>query len=183
MYFLKFISVFLTLTCNSSLVFALIFTRNQTLEPKEEYYKLVQVGKICLVHFICTLGLSIFVYFWKPDYISITANLLGILGAILAAAQYFPQIYTTLHLQHAGSLSIPMMCMQTPGGFAWAASLAFREGTKWSSWLPYFTAAFLQGALLSIAVYFELRNRKRAKGAQEILNQSTETSSLLGNSI
>lgn len=163
-----------------SLIFALIFTRNQLLEPKEEYYKLVQVGKICLAHFIFTFILSVYVYYWRPSAIGITADTLGVLGAILAAIQYFPQIYTTLHLQHVGSLSIPMMCMQTPGGFAWSASLAMREGTKWSSWLPYFTAAFLQGALLAIAVYFELRNRKRAKAAEEILNEeSTEASPLL----
>lgn len=161
------------------LIFALLFTRHQLLEPKEDYYKLSQVGKVCFVHFFFCLLLSIYVYWWAPHYIGITADVLGIAGAILAAFQYFPQIYTTLHLQHVGSLSIPMMCMQTPGGFVWSASLAFREGTKWSSWLPYFTAAFLQGVLLTIAVYFEVRNRRRAKAVEEILHQPTESSPLL----
>lgn len=150
------------------------------LEPKDDYDKLMQVAKICFAYFILTLILCIYVYNWHPGAIGITADILGVVGAILSAIQYFPQIYTTLHLQHAGSLSIPMMCMQTPGGFAWSASLALREGTKWSSWLPYFTAAFLQAVLLAIAVYFELRNRKRAKEAQEIIEESLETSPLLG---
>lgn len=163
------------------LIFALVFTHNQLLEPKEDYYELLQVGKFCLVQFIFCMALSIYVYWWSPKHILVTANILGIAGAILAAFQYFPQIYTTLHLQHVGSLSIPMMCMQTPGGFAWAASLAFRKGTVWSSWLPYLTAAILQGVLLTIAVYFEVRNRRRAKVAEELLFPPSESSPLLPN--
>lgn len=169
------------LTLPNRLVFALIFTRNQILEPKDDYYKLVQVGKFCLAHGVLTLTLSFYVYFWAPRYIDLTADAFGILGAVLAASQYFPQIYTTLHLQHVGSLSIPMMVMQTPGGFAWAASLASRKGTKWSSWLPYFTAAFLQGTLLFIAVYFELRNKRRAKVTEVILDESPESEPFLEN--
>lgn len=163
-----------------SLVFALIFTHNQVLEPEDEYHKLARVGQICLGHFIFTFALSAYVYFVDPAYIRLVASALGILAAILAAAQYFPQIYTTLHLQHAGSLSIKMMLMQTPGGFAWAASLAFREGTQWSSWLPYLTAAILQCILLTIAVYFELRNRK-TKVVEDVITQPSEASPLLGN--
>lgn len=152
-------------------MFALIFTRNQRLEPKEDYFELVQVGKSCLTFSVIGGALSIYIYFFNPSAVGFVADSFGILGSILAAIQYFPQIYTTLHIQHAGSLSIPMMCMQTPGGFAWSFSLAIREGTKWSSWMPYFTAAFLQGILLAIAVYFELRNKRRAKA----ISESTET--------
>lgn len=155
------------------LVFALIFTRHQTLEPKEEYYKLQYVGKICLSFFVITGAFSLYVYKkYNSEQVDLLANSLGILGAILAGIQYFPQIYTTAHLQHVGSLSIPMMLLQTPGGFIWSASLAAREDTKWSSWLPYLTAASLQGILLIMAVYFEMRNRKFAKETRKLLDRS-----------
>lgn len=133
------------------------------MEPKEEYYKLVKVGKCCLAFIILGSLISAYVFKARQSSVGIVADLFGILGSVLAGLQYFPQIYTTLHLQHAGSLSIPMMCIQTPGGFAWSLSLASRNGVKWSSWMPYFTAAFLQLILLIIAVYFELRNRRLAK--------------------
>jgi uncharacterized protein with PQ loop repeat len=117
------------------------------------------VGKVCLTHFILSVGLSFYVFFYDVRYIAFVANVMGLLGAILAILQYFPQIYTTYSLKHAGSLSIPMMCLQTPGGFILTASLAAREGTTWSSWLPYLTAAVLQGIVLVLAVYYETRNK------------------------
>lgn len=128
-----------------------------------------------MIFTILGAAVSIYVYFFKTAFIGFVADIFGILGSILAAIQYFPQIYTTLHIQHAGSLSIPMMCMQTPGGFAWSFSLAMREGTNWSSWMPYFTAAFLQGILLAIAVYFELRNKRRAKAFSETMEATENT--------
>lgn len=153
------------------LILALIFTRNQNMEPKEEYYRLQYTGKICLSFFVCVGALSFYTYHHGTvEDTSILANILGVIGAILAAAQYFPQIYTTTHLQHVGSLSIPMMCLQTPGGFLWSATLAAREGTKWSSWLPYFTAAVLQGTLLALAIYYEYSNKRFEKDTRRLLD-------------
>jgi hypothetical protein len=84
------------------------------------------------------------------------ANFLGILSAILASIQYFPQIYTTFRLRAVGSLSIPMMCIQTPGSLIWASSLAARKGwAGWSIWGVLVVTACLQGTLLAMAIYFE----------------------------
>lgn len=78
------------------------------------------------------------------------------MSAILASIQYLPQIYTTFRLRCVGSLSIPMMCIQTPGSLVWAASLAAREGKNgWSIWGVLVVTAFLQGTLLVMAVYLE----------------------------
>lgn len=144
----------------TSLIFALVYTDIER-EPAEEFAKLVTVGKVCLTHFMLSIGLSFYVFFFDPRYIVFLANVMGILGAILAMLQYFPQIYTTFTLKHAGSLSIAMMLLQTPGGFVFTASLAAREGTTWSSWLPYLTAATLQGIVLILAVYYETRNKEK----------------------
>lgn len=91
-----------------------------------------------------------------PSSLQAWANFLGILAAILSSIQYFPQIYTTLRLRCVGSLSIPMMCIQTPGSLVFAGSLAARLGKEgWSTWGVFVVTAFLQGTLLLMAMYFE----------------------------
>ena len=97
-----------------------------------------------------TIGLK------RPASLQSWSNFCGILAAILSSIQYFPQIYTTVKLRCVGSLSIPMMCIQTPGGFVWAASLAARLGPKgWSTWGVLLITATLQGLLLVLSVFFE----------------------------
>ena len=60
-----------------------------------------------------------------------------------------------------------MMCIQTPGSFVWAISLALREGTKWSSWVTYVVTGILQGSLLTMCIMFELAERAAKKKAGE----------------
>lgn len=64
-----------------------------------------------------------------------------------------------------------MMCIQTPGSFVWAISLATREGTAWSSWITYVVTGILQGCLLAMCVMFEAKERKeKAKGVGSVVN-------------
>ena len=95
------------------------------------------------------------------------ANSLGVQSTVLGSIQYLPQLATTWRLKHVGSLSIPMMCIQTPGSFVFAVSLAMREGTLWSSWAMYVVTGSLQGALLVMCVMWELADRRerRSKAA------------------
>lgn len=87
---------------------------------------------------------------------------------MLAAVQFIPQFFTTWRLQAAGSLSIPTMCIQTPGSFVWAASLAQRLGPAgWSLWGIYLVTGCLQGSVLTLCIYFELRERRRRKRRKE----------------
>ena len=95
----------------------------------------------------------------------------GIMAAALAAVQYLPQIWTTYHLKHVGSLSIPMMCIQTPGGFVFAGSLFARLGWGgWSSWGIFVLTAIMQGILLTLGIYYEIQNREaeRAESAARL---------------
>lgn len=104
------------------------------------------------------------VLYLAPSYLFTLAAALGITGTILAAIQFLPQIYTTWRLQKVGSLSIPMMCIQTPGSFVWVASLAGRLGWEgWSTWGIYLVTGCLQGFLLIMAISFELRERRERK--------------------
>lgn len=97
-----------------------------------------------------------------PEKLDIWAPALGLMAAILAAVQYFPQIWTTYHLKHVGSLSIPMMCIQTPGGLLFAGSLFARLGWGgWSSWGIFLLTAAMQGILLGLAIHYEVQARRR----------------------
>lgn len=108
--------------------------------------------------------LSIYFLLSRPSQLQGWANFLGIFSTVLASIQYFPQIYTTYLLKRVGSLSIPMMCIQTPGSFVWAASLAARLGPEgWSAWGVYCVTGCLQGTLLAMGSYYELKERRLAK--------------------
>ncbi|KAL5002333.1 hypothetical protein BDV10DRAFT_118900 [Aspergillus recurvatus] len=114
------------------------------------------VAFICVVHAVVMLTVTLAVGFKKPSALQTWSDFCGITAAILASVQYFPQIYTTLRLRCVGSLSIPMMCIQTPGALVWAGSLAARLGSKgWSTWGILIVTACLQGTLLVLCVFFE----------------------------
>jgi hypothetical protein len=119
------------------------------------------VAFVCLAHGLFVIFISFWLILSRPDYLLAWANILGLMAAAVAAVQYFPQIWTTYHLRHVGSLSIPMMVIQTPGSFVWAGSLAVRLGNEgWSTWGVYLVTGCLQGCLLCMGIYFELQARK-----------------------
>jgi hypothetical protein len=116
----------------------------------------ISVAGLCLVHGLLVVIASAAFGLGAPRYLGAWANVLGIMAAALAAVQYLPQIWTTYRIKSAGSLSILMMCIQTPGGLLFAASLAARLGWKgWSSWGVYVLTAVMQGILLVMAVRYE----------------------------
>jgi hypothetical protein len=53
------------------------------------------------------------------------------------------------------------MLIQTPGSFVWSGSLAARLGIEgWSTWGVFLVTGCLQGCLLAMGIYFEVRARK-----------------------
>lgn len=159
---------------DSLLLFLIFFPRATPSKPNSandpegpSIHTALAVTAVCLGHGIITLILSLYFILVHPSSLQSWANFLGIFSTVLASIQYFPQIYTTFTLKKVGSLSIPMMCIQTPGSFVWAASLAARLGKEgWSAWGVYLVTGCLQGSLLVMGIYFELRERKR-QGADE----------------
>ncbi|GME94398.1 unnamed protein product [[Candida] boidinii] len=136
-------------------VLCVYLTKNSITESEKEYHTLRKSYNF-FVSFAILLSITVIsVLIIDYSYINLIANALGIFAAAMTVFQYFPQIYTTYNLKHTGSLSIKMMLMQTPGGFVWSYSIYSQPGSKWSSWIPYFSAAVLQGALLSMALYYE----------------------------
>lgn len=117
------------------------------------------VASLTLLHGLLVIVVTAIIETIAPQHMSLWANVLGLMAAALAAVQYIPQIWTTCHLKHVGSLSIPMMCIQTPGGFLFAGSLFARLGwSGWSSWGIFLLTAIMQGCLLYLAIYYELRS-------------------------
>jgi uncharacterized protein with PQ loop repeat len=137
------------------LVFVLLLTKDSIKQDKHEYSRIVKVGKLVSIHVVLSIiQIMIGLYFGKKVLYTI-ANINGILSALLTIIKYVPQIWTTYNLKHPGTLSIGMMCIQTPGGFVFTATLFFTKGSHWSSWVSYFVAAMLQGFLLSLCIYYE----------------------------
>lgn len=153
------------LTFKPRFVLFLVFFRftdaevpQEELEDAEEepnWQTAIMVATIVLVHMLLTVVLTAIFALALPTHLTSWSTFNGVLAAGLAAIQYIPQITMTYHLKHVGSLSIPMMCIQTPGGFLFAASLAARLGwAGWSTWGIYLLTAFMQGSLLCMALYY-----------------------------
>lgn len=158
------------------LLFLVFFPRGPTLpldEAEQEQYTwktAVTVAFVCLLHGLAVIITSAALIMSRPDHLGTWANILGITATVLAAIQYLPQIWMTWHLGHVGSLSIPMMLIQTPGSFVWSGSLAARLGIEgWSTWGVFLVTGCLQGCLLGMGIYFEvLAMRSRQQNGGEV---------------
>ena len=175
------------------LLFLVFFPRGPTLpldEAEQEQYTwktAVTVAFVCLLHGLAVIITSAALIMSRPDHLGTWANILGITATVLAAIQYLPQIWMTWHLGHVGSLSIPMMLIQTPGSFVWSGSLAARLGIEgWSTWGVFLVTGCLQGCLLGMGIYFEvlaMRSRQHNGGEVSLSKRMTlgEEANLLQN--
>jgi len=134
-------------------------------DAKHNWKIAVAVAFLCLFHFLATLFMSLSVVLRHPQYSESWAKILGIMAAVLSITQYIPQIHKTWKLGRVESLSIPMMLIQTPGSFVFAASLAMRLGSEgWASWGVFIITGCLQGTLLVMGVCFEVKAMKECDG-------------------
>ncbi|GAA6025893.1 hypothetical protein JCM11491_001727 [Sporobolomyces phaffii] len=92
--------------------------------------------------------------------VRVWATTLGLLSVALGCAQYAPQLIHTAKKKLVGSLSIPMMLLQTPGSFVFVYTLAIRPGVDFTGWAPYFVTGILQGTLLILCLIFKRRQAK-----------------------
>lgn len=137
------------------LVFVLVLTRSSVKQDKVEYSKIVQVGKYVALHATVSLFQIVFAFLGSSKVLYGIANINGLLSTLLTIVKYVPQIHTTYKLKHPGTLSIGMMCIQTPGGVLFTITLMLTKGSHWSSWISYMVAAILQGTLLGLCFYYE----------------------------
>ncbi|PVG01615.1 hypothetical protein CPB86DRAFT_752908 [Serendipita vermifera] len=97
---------------------------------------------------------------YPSQRIALWATFLGVLSTTLAVIQYAPQLWTTWKAKTVGALSIPMMCIQTPGAVLMVFSIAIRDGTNWTSWATYAAAGIMQGSLLVMCICWKVRQRR-----------------------
>ncbi|KAI8099959.1 uncharacterized protein BX664DRAFT_290382 [Halteromyces radiatus] len=153
-------------------------------DPISEEWKVsLVIAALCLGHlalsFVISVMLLIFVGGPEDHHLTnLWAGFLGVFSMILAAMQYFPQIWKTWKRKSVGALSIPMMLLQTPGkkkkgkkktgnssvsviGTAlFVYSLMVRPGTNWTAWITYMVTGILQGTLLTLCIIWHFKNKR-----------------------
>ena len=72
------------------------------------------------------------------------------------------------------SLSIPMLCIQSPGLFFWAFFVAARN-TEWYIYITYLCAGILQTVLLVICIIWRIRETQEDTGHTGVLRDETVT--------
>ncbi|BGO97934.1 hypothetical protein NBRC10513v2_001930 [Rhodotorula toruloides] len=97
--------------------------------------------------------------------VRVWATTLGLVSVALGCAQYAPQLVHTARRRLVGSLSIPMMMLQTPGSFVFVYTLAIRPGVNFTGWATYFVTGVLQGTLLVLCLVF--RRRQKREGVDD----------------
>lgn len=137
------------------LVFVIMCTRNSFKQDKQEFNRNVCVAKLVTVHGVLSVVQIVVAFSTKHKVLLALAQFNGLMSTALTIIKYMPQIAMTYRIKHLGTLSIGMMCIQTPGGFIFSALLFFTKNVHWSSWLSYFVAAMLQGTLLVFCIYYE----------------------------
>ncbi|RCK56415.1 Uncharacterized protein C4C5.03 [Candida viswanathii] len=155
------------------LVLVLVVTRDSIKQDKAEYKRIEDVGRLVAVHGAVSLAEIAVGFSTNATTLYSIANVNGLLSATLTVIKYVPQIYTTYRLKHPGTLSIGMMCIQTPGGFVFTATLYFTKGSHWSSWVSYLVAALLQGTLLLLCFYYVYFHH-HGESAEELEREAIE---------
>ncbi|GAA5875621.1 hypothetical protein JCM8547_000888 [Rhodosporidiobolus lusitaniae] len=92
--------------------------------------------------------------------VRVWATTLGLVSLALACVQYAPQLVLTARRKLVGSLSIPMMLLQTPGSFLFVYTLAVRPGVNYTAWATYFVTGLLQGTLLVLCLMWKKRQAR-----------------------
>lgn len=130
----------------------------------------INLSCVVVIHFLFAAFITFYILLVNPLPSSLTAPLpaqvaswatfLGISSGGLTAVQYAPQLIHTYKTKLVGALSIPMMCLQSPGGVLMVLSIALRPGTNWTSWISFAIAAMMQSVLLFICIAWTRRQRR-----------------------
>jgi hypothetical protein len=134
-------------------------------KPHDNIRHMVWTNLVSFLHLALTFGIFGVLYVYGDDDRLVTyANTQGIISAIVAALQYAPQIWTTWRLKHIGSISIPWLIVQTPGGLAAMTALVGRPGTNWTTWLGSIGTFSGQFVLLIVCCCWVARSQSQEEG-------------------
>ncbi|KAF3930127.1 hypothetical protein ABW19_dt0207525 [Dactylella cylindrospora] len=103
------------------------------------------------------------------------ADFLGVLVAGLACTQWLPQVFTTWHLGHLGSLSVAMLALSTPSTWIFAFSLISRVGfAGWSAWIVYVLVGSMQVILIATAILFAIRDIRHGEPGKNTIETGVQ---------
>jgi len=134
----------------------------QTIETTPLWRLSVTLTWVVAIHFAFCFFVTLIIVATPTSLrtVELWATFLGVTSALLAATQYTPQLWHTYRARLVGAISVPMMCMQTPGAVIMCISIAIRPGTNWTSWITYATAGTFQGTLLVMCIAWKLRQHR-----------------------
>ncbi|KIJ99061.1 hypothetical protein K443DRAFT_8657 [Laccaria amethystina LaAM-08-1] len=143
-------------------------THFKTPVKSEEWKLSIALAWTTIAHLILVLFTTLFLLSTAPSsttpslpaQLSSWATFLGVSSALLAAIQYAPQLLHTYKAKVVGALSIPMMLIQSPGAVLMVLSIALRPGTNWTSWITFAVAGIMQGTLLTMCIFWKIRQRR-----------------------
>ncbi|KAI1614737.1 hypothetical protein EDD36DRAFT_163498 [Exophiala viscosa] len=96
------------------------------------------------------------------------ADILGVAVAAFACVQWVPQVRTTWHLGHLGSLSPVSLVLMAPYTWIFGINMIIRVGlTGWSAWIVYVLVGTMQIILVGMAIGFTIRDRRLAKEGKQ----------------
>jgi len=79
----------------------------------------------------------------------------GVVSSLAILVVWCPQIWTTYKGKTAGSLSILMLCLTSPGGYLTIYLQAIVYHNRYWVWAPIVMSASLQTILLFMCIYYE----------------------------
>jgi len=134
----------------------------QVIETTPLWRQSVVLTWVVAIHFAFCFFVTLIIVATRTSLrtVELWATFLGVTSALLAGIQYTPQLLYTYRARLVGAISVPMMCMQTPGAVIMCVSIAIRPGTNWTSWITYATAGTFQGTLLIMCIAWKIRQRK-----------------------
>ena len=177
---MRFFQIFFQWSCFFLIIllFLIFFPRNQKYVPLDslpvngrevmtaQWKKALLVGLALLLYLLMIVFISIVLVSCSGPTSPFTQNfakLMGVLSLSLSLVMFIPQIWRTLHLKEVGALSIPGMCIQTPGSFVFCVAIILDPKSHWSTWFPTFVSGCLQGVLLILCIKYDRRRRRRER--------------------
>ena len=147
----------------------------------------ISITTVHAVYFLICAIVTVIVIFTDTNHAWIWAACFGIFGIVLTTAQYISQLWLTWRIrvryipsleadimcQRVASLSIPMMCIQSPGLIVFAFLIAIRRGTEWYNSITYLSAGILQSVLLVMCIIWKIREMREDTGGAVVLRDET----------
>lgn len=110
----------------------------------------------------------------REQVLEIMAHILGALSTILCCVMWLPQIVKLLQTQEAGSLSLAMFLIQTPGSFVIVIfqAVLFRQAV--STWISYAVVGFSQLFITGLLLWYKWRDYRQVQqpDAELLLTQA-----------